>query len=145
MKLSPLSNILESIGGLETIQYSKKGFLRFDTWQRIVGNKLSLHAKPFKYDHDVLWLRVSSAAWAQEIQFMSETIVEQLNKNKIMVKSLRCIVGMDHGPNRILDQRLSRKTRIFRPLPKELSIVLLNVPNDDLRKSIEMAMKSSNE
>ena len=48
-------------------------------WEREVGEAIAARAQPASYRAGVLAVRVSSAAWMQELQFMKEEIRERLN------------------------------------------------------------------
>jgi predicted nucleic acid-binding Zn ribbon protein len=48
-------------------------------WDREVGEAIAARARPASYRAGVLAVRVSSAAWMQELQFMKEEIRERLN------------------------------------------------------------------
>jgi predicted nucleic acid-binding Zn ribbon protein len=48
-------------------------------WDREVGEAIAARAQPASYRAGVLAVRVSSAAWMQELQFMKDEIRERLN------------------------------------------------------------------
>jgi predicted nucleic acid-binding Zn ribbon protein len=48
-------------------------------WEREVGEAIATRAQPASFRAGVLAVRVSSAAWMQELQFMKEEIRERLN------------------------------------------------------------------
>jgi predicted nucleic acid-binding Zn ribbon protein len=48
-------------------------------WADEVGPSIAARAKPLRFRAGVLFVRVASHAWMQELQFMKETIRERLN------------------------------------------------------------------
>ena len=49
-------------------------------WAEAVGDAVAAHAEPAGFRDGVLSVRVASAAWMQELQFMKEALRERLNE-----------------------------------------------------------------
>jgi hypothetical protein len=48
-------------------------------WNRAVGEGVARHAQPERVDGSVLWVRVDSAAWAEELRWMEESLLGRIN------------------------------------------------------------------
>jgi predicted nucleic acid-binding Zn ribbon protein len=48
-------------------------------WDEIVGSTIAQHARPVRIRRGMLCVAVDSAVWMQELQFLKESIREQLN------------------------------------------------------------------
>ena len=52
----------------------------WDIWDSVVGDYVSRHAQPDFMRNKILFVRVSSSPWMQQLSYMSKGIVEALNK-----------------------------------------------------------------
>lgn len=48
-------------------------------WSEAVGAVVAAHTRPFSIQRDVLWVATSSAAWAQNLTFERQRILQKLN------------------------------------------------------------------
>ncbi|WP_148235628.1 DUF721 domain-containing protein [Thermaerobacter marianensis] len=48
-------------------------------WDRVVGDAVAAHARPYRLEGDVLWVAVSHPGWAQELAFLKGIILRDLN------------------------------------------------------------------
>lgn len=63
-------------------------------WNQLVGEKLAAVCQPVMVDQSgTLWIRVKSAAWMQELQLMSPTLIHELAKRRRRVKRIRWVAG----------------------------------------------------
>jgi predicted nucleic acid-binding Zn ribbon protein len=63
-------------------------------WAVLVGSQLAKVTEPEFVDQDgTLWVRVKSAAWIQELQLMSPTILKELAKQGKRLKRIRWKAG----------------------------------------------------
>jgi hypothetical protein len=69
-------------------------------WTEIVGSPIARHAQPERIHHGTLFVKVSSATWMQQLQFMKEMIAEKLNQRlgDEIVKNIFFIVGTIETP-----------------------------------------------
>ena len=51
----------------------------FDKWNEIIGEDVSLYAKPLKIDRGVLWLEVENSSWLQQFQYEKLDFLDALN------------------------------------------------------------------
>ncbi len=49
------------------------------SWSQIAGETVAQAARPLRMEGGTLWVAVKSSAWAQELQFQKETLLERLN------------------------------------------------------------------
>jgi predicted nucleic acid-binding Zn ribbon protein len=61
-------------------------------WEQATGPQISAAARPTKEHEGVLTVSCSSAVWAQEIDLMSSTLIEQVNRalHSDLIQQLRC-------------------------------------------------------
>jgi predicted nucleic acid-binding Zn ribbon protein len=64
-------------------------------WAGAVGELVAQEAKPASERAGTLTVTCSAGVWAQELELMSETIIERLNVvlTRGRIKDLRCVVG----------------------------------------------------
>ncbi len=63
-------------------------------WAELVGSQLAKVTEPESVDQDgTLWVRVKSAAWIQELQLMSPTILKELAQKGRRLKRIRWKAG----------------------------------------------------
>jgi hypothetical protein len=64
-------------------------------WDEEVGETIASRAEPAGFRAGVLSVRVSSAAWTQELQFMKETLRERLNARlgKELIRDIYFVSG----------------------------------------------------
>ncbi|MCS6901914.1 MAG: DUF721 domain-containing protein, partial [Polyangiaceae bacterium] len=72
------------------------------TWRRVVGPGVVRCAMPLRLREEVLTVRVSSSAWAQQLSMMREILCERLKEAGYKVRDLRFNVGPVHPPRRLL-------------------------------------------
>jgi predicted nucleic acid-binding Zn ribbon protein len=64
-------------------------------WPGTVGDLVAREAKPVSERAGTLTVACSAGVWAQELELMSESIIERLNVGltKGRIRDLRCVVG----------------------------------------------------
>ncbi len=78
----------EKIKGLLESVLNRRGYLTACreaeitiNWTRIVGERLAQVAECKGVDNGILYIRVPSSAWRQELSFMEKHILESIRKN----------------------------------------------------------------
>ena len=69
-----LDRIMSSMRGTDRVQV---GGL-FGRWDEAVGAQIAAHVRPIKLDDGVLLVEADDAAWATQVKFLADTIVERL-------------------------------------------------------------------
>jgi predicted nucleic acid-binding Zn ribbon protein len=70
-----LDGVSRSMGGTETAALAAV----FGRWEELVGPLVAGHAEPVSLRHGVLVVAVTEPAWATQLRFLQEDILEALN------------------------------------------------------------------
>jgi predicted nucleic acid-binding Zn ribbon protein len=90
-----------------------KGYAAWGVWDKAVGDTIAQQAQPAFMRGGVLFVKCSSSAWMQQLQFMKGKICEQLNRllGKDVIKDIRFQMGMidrpSHGDSSAKDQEVA--------------------------------------
>lgn len=109
-----------------------------EIWDRAVGSRIALRAQPVRLDRGVLLVRVTSAAWANELSFLGDEIRRQLAGCGMEVAGLRFVVGRVDPPVRP-PKPPRRAAPPNAPVPDALRPSLARVDDPDLRAALEAA------
>ncbi|MBM4399968.1 MAG: DUF721 domain-containing protein [Candidatus Cloacimonetes bacterium] len=67
-------------------------------WKDIVGSLLAEHSNPKKYEHHILFVKVSNPTWMQELILIKSIIIERLNsKLDMQINDIIFITGSKRG------------------------------------------------
>jgi hypothetical protein len=79
-----------------------KGYAAWMVWTKAVGDTIAQQAQPAFMRGGVLFVKCSSSAWMQQLQFMKGKICEQLNRllGNEVIKDIRFQMGMIDHPAR---------------------------------------------
>lgn len=91
----------------------------WNVWDAVVGKHVSLHAQPERIRNKILFVRVSTSPWMQQLSYMGEGIVEALNKRlgAPIVEGIRFKLG-DVAPKSKPTPPHPGPLHTFLPLPK---------------------------
>ncbi|MFZ3230897.1 MAG: DUF721 domain-containing protein [Pseudobdellovibrio sp.] len=94
-----LQKLLEGKVGPVSDQYLR--WKLWLNWKEIVGPTVSTHSEPISYRNGLLWLWVENSVWMQQMGFMSETIIETINKKfrKGFVREIRYTLDRRQVPS----------------------------------------------
>jgi hypothetical protein len=128
-----LGNLLEQSRELQT----PAGQVSLQTWADAVGERIALRSRPERVTKGVLWVRVPSSTWAQELSLHAETIAGRLRERGIAVEGLRFRVGLEvtHTPSAARKAPAVRRSE----LPQELRQRIEKIDDPELRGAIEDA------
>lgn len=107
-------------------------------WEKAVGSRIAAKTRPLRLERGVLHVITSSAAWAQELSLLCESIIIQLQRFGSDVKSLRFRVGKVEPPERP-PAREKRRMPPSLPLPPDLRGAVDDVKEPELREAIRRA------
>ena len=62
-------------------------------WRRAVGVDVAKRTRPFRLEKGVLWVKVGSSAWAQELSLLKGVLAARLSELGIEVSDVRFRVG----------------------------------------------------
>ncbi len=89
----------------------------FQCWRDAVGPKVAARTTPDMFRGGVLFVKVATPTWQQELSYLKKDIIDKLNQSlgKRMVHELKVICG-----RRPADQEKSQDTRrLPRPVPDD--------------------------
>lgn len=107
-----------------------------EDWESSVGTKIAEKAQPSSLRDNVLWVRVVSSGWAQELSLLSETILDSLRARGHQLTELRFHVGKPERTGRAPDREHQRQAPPRAPLPVPVLKALAQVEDSDLRKTL---------
>ncbi len=112
-------------------------------WEAAVGSRIATKAQPHRLERGVLTVRVTSAAWANELSLLADDILRQLRERGLPVEQLRFKVGKvrPHGPRRLHEQKVAPPPNA--PLPEALRGSVESVEDDDLRRALVDAARKT--
>jgi hypothetical protein len=68
------------------------------SWREIVGDLLAERSMPEKYEHHVLFVKVSNATWMQELVLIKPQIINKMNKLlDLQVNEIIYLTGSKHA------------------------------------------------
>lgn len=107
-------------------------------WEGAVGTRIARRAEPVRLHKGVLYVRVSSSAWANELALLAGDILCQLGESGIEASALRFDVGTLSTPQ---PKRAKPKTAAPKnaPLPPALAPCVATVEDDELRTALRDA------
>jgi len=83
-------------------------------WNNVVGPTVARNAQPEKIRNGILFVKVTSPVWMQQLQYMKDLIVEKLNQRlgTDLVKKIFFVVGRFEGDTDAQDEppREAKKT-----------------------------------
>jgi len=84
-------------------------------WNDVVGPAVAKKAQPLSYRGGTLWVTVETAAWMQELQYLTETIMDGLNRGcgRSLVTEIRFRQG------RVVPIRTKEKNHLLELAPEQ--------------------------
>lgn len=105
-----------------------------------MGSRIAERSRPYGLKGGVLWVRVSSAAWAQELGLLVEPIRGELRRRGVAVDEIRFRVGEIDPLLRPRERRIDTPVPVVLALPPALREQVEAVADPDLRRAIEGAI-----
>jgi hypothetical protein len=70
-------------------------------WNEAVGDTIARNAQPEKIRQGILFVKVSSPVWMQQLQYLKETIADKINQTlgKEVVKNIFFVIGKVAPPS----------------------------------------------
>lgn len=87
-----------------------RGYAVWGVWDQAVGETVAQQAQPAFVRGGILFVKCSSSAWMQQLQFMKVTIRDELNRllGREVIKDIRFQIGIisrsTHGESSVKDQ-----------------------------------------
>ena len=68
------------------------------SWREIVGDLLAERSTPEKYEHHILFVKVTNPTWMQELILIKDHLIERLNRHHdIQVNDIVFVTGSKHA------------------------------------------------
>ena len=112
-------------------------------WKIIVGPRIADRAHPITLERAILLVKVTTSAWANELQMLAPELVARLRVRGYAVDQLRFKVGPLDTPERPPERRISRKVPAPVALGEELKATIAGVGDPELRGIIERAASAN--
>ena len=126
----PVSSVGEVLAQSRAL--ASAGRIPWHMWREIVGSRVAERSRPERVEQGVLWVTVSSTAWAQELSMLRKTIIGRLKASYPDLDQVRFGVG----PVRPLRPPAPRTAVARQPLPSQLETRLALVDDPELRRAI---------
>ena len=96
----PLATVLERVLSGPEIGRNTDLARIWEVWDETVGEHLRMHAQPEAIRGNLLLVKVTSAAYAQDLHFLRPKIMDRLNRalGKTLLREIRIQVGLVHSP-----------------------------------------------
>jgi predicted nucleic acid-binding Zn ribbon protein len=131
-KASPASDLISKLLDGYHIEDDLRSQRVMTEWKSIVGARFAARTRPDRIDEGVLWIRVSNSAWMQELSFLRDELLMNIQRalgDPPIVTDIRLHLGaarprhrQDEADARLAKRRTrSRKTEPKRPLPPPAS------------------------
>jgi predicted nucleic acid-binding Zn ribbon protein len=109
-------------------------------WEEAVGSRIARRAVPTHLHAGVLFVRVSSAAWANELSLLAEDIRAQLKARGCEVAALRFRVGeVDTREARPRATGLHKAPPRHTTLPSSIARHTARIDDAELKRALEAA------
>jgi len=112
-------------------------------WPEIVGNTLSAHARPSRWQGRNLVVRVEHSAWMQELSFLKHMLKEKIDKifPDAKVRSIRFEIGPLPEPPKGAARTMPKPARELSADELEFIEQALNeIGDDETREAARLAM-----
>jgi hypothetical protein len=116
-------------------------------WEKTVGPQIFQQTRPEKIRNKTLYLKVSSSAWMQQLQFMKPELIEKVNAalGKEAVNNIFFNVGViEPQPVKVPKEVFRLNEEDFPLKPRDIRIMqesLAEITDPELEKAIERAMR----
>lgn len=110
-------------------------------WEQAVGPRVAARTQPLRIERGVLYVRVATAAWANELSMLTDAILEQLRELGATVDTVRFSVGPMTVTPKTQRAAASPPPPESPALPDSLREVVAKVDSPDLRRAITHAAR----
>jgi hypothetical protein len=139
---------LEAISTLVTRTYPSRVPEELSTlralawWSLTVSPRILKNARPVRLSRGVLTIHTATSAWANLLQYDSETYLAAIKKHapEAKIKTIRFRVGpLPEMPVRSRKEKPTTPSRPLTELPEFVAIALAKIANDDVRDAVARA------
>lgn len=138
-----IDDILGTSGQLAPPQGLQLPPLTPAAWEQAVGARVAARTEPYRLERGVLFVRVASAAWANELAMLTEPIIDHLRAQRLDVRAVRFTVGKVVRPPRTRRDPVPHTTAPLRDLPPDIEQRVKAIDEPELREAIAQAARQS--
>ncbi|HLA27515.1 MAG TPA: DUF721 domain-containing protein [Syntrophales bacterium] len=114
-----------------------------DVWEKAVGPQIASQSRPGNLRKGILFVKVSSSVWMQQLHFLKEEIVSKLNVlEKAPIKDIRFSIGQLPSPGKGEEQAPQPlSTNLLKERDKKMmEDCLASLADQELKELIKRAM-----
>ena len=112
-------------------------------WSQAVGGRIADRAKPVDLVAGILFVRVATSVWANELSLLAPSLIARLRNAGVEVKEMRFRVGAIEPPARPPERRASRAVPPPAPLPRDITAALQRIEDAELKEAIALAASAN--
>lgn len=133
-----LPDSLKKIAGKDKIFEYKLKIL----WAECVGYQISVHSEPDNIKRGILWVKVDSAVWINELSYRKDEILKTLiSKNEeLVINDIKFIQGKIIKKKKIFNKKPYIPSSNIIELPKIIEKSLDKIKDENLSHTIRMAI-----
>ncbi len=75
-----IGEIIEKVMKRKKLPFSREDRALKNIWGQVVGETVALQTSPERLERGVLYVRVASSAWLQQLNFLKEEIISRFNE-----------------------------------------------------------------
>ena len=101
--LQKLGTILQGILKKHNILFDSEEQRLLEVWRKAVGPQISAQTRPEKFKRNILFVKVSSSVWMQQLHILKSEIIEKINQhvgNELVTNILFSIGEIPSTPSR---------------------------------------------
>ncbi|MBW2525009.1 MAG: DUF721 domain-containing protein [Deltaproteobacteria bacterium] len=137
--MKKLDDILGGSGQLTPPRSVRLPPLSRTDWEDAVGARVATRTEPYRLDRGVLFVRVASAAWANELAMLTEPIITHLRQQGMDLHSVRFTVGKVQAQPRTRGTPVAAPAPPLEKLPQDVQDAVAAVDQPELREAIAQA------
>jgi hypothetical protein len=94
-KLQRIDEILPRVLNIMQIPYRSEDRRLINIWQKAVGSQIASQSRPENLRKDILFVKVSTSVWMQQLYFLKGELIEKVNAlmGKTRLRDIRFSIG----------------------------------------------------
>ena len=135
MKMTIIKEVIKGIvDKFSSLNGYKKAWIE-KHWLELIGEAAAAHALPYKVESNILFVRVDSSVWTQELFMDKRNLINQVNNNfsKKIIEDVKFQIGHFTKPEKSIEM----STDILLLLEKELSENRVSLLDRKIMKTLQ--------
>lgn len=108
-------------------------------WEEAVGARVAARTEPYRLERGVLFVRVATAAWANELTMLTEPIIQQLRASGVELDTVRFNVGRVAPPEPPRRPPAQPPPAVVPALPSAIAEMVAAIETPELRRAVSRA------